>query len=98
MCSPLCLDGGYVGAAGATTVAVLPICMTQQSSASADTSQAESNQAAAAPLEQQQQQQHSHIFDLPIPLELVALCMLRVMQRGSHEGGLDANTKSAMSE
>lgn len=82
-----------LAAAGATTVAVLPICTTQPPAESGALIP-ENNQAIAAP----QQQQQQSILALPFPLELVALCMLRVLQRQSHEGGLDANTKSAMSE
>ncbi len=31
--------------------------------------------------------------DLPFPLELIALCMLRILQRKNHEGGLDASER-----
>ncbi len=33
--------------------------------------------------------------ELPFPLELVALCMLRTLQRKNHEGGLDASERAS---
>ena len=32
--------------------------------------------------------------EIPLPLELVALCMLRVLSRKGHEGKLDATSES----
>lgn len=43
--------------------------------------------------------QNSNIYDdlpeLPFPLEMIALCMLRVLQRRVHEGGLNYDNKTA---
>jgi hypothetical protein len=45
--------------------------------------------------QQQQQQQPANAPQLPFPLELLALSMLRVLQRKGHEGQLDVSAAAA---
>ncbi|KAG2437038.1 hypothetical protein HYH02_011301 [Chlamydomonas schloesseri] len=72
------------GLPGVATLALVPV-VRGPSTASAP---APAHQAAGADL-------YGGLPDLPFPLELVALCMMRTLQRKNHEGGLDGASAPA---
>ncbi|KAG2429799.1 hypothetical protein HXX76_010583 [Chlamydomonas incerta] len=70
------------GLPGVATLALVPVV------AGASTASAPAPAHAGADL-------YGGLPDLPFPLELVALCMMRTLQRKNHEGGLDGASAPA---